>query len=156
MGVVIGQLHPRIDSPAKIRGLALYAPDEAVRHPAWGFLTTSFIARRRVTGFDLAEALALPGVIDILTYEDVVDKAKPPKQQSGGATTTTMRDDRVWHDGQIIGMVLADTYEIARVGVPGPRSLSRRAAGGDLRLGGRRRTTRSSCSPPPPNVTAAS
>ena len=114
MSVAFGQPHPRIDGPAKVRGLALYASDEAVRNPAWAFLITSAIARGRVTAFDMAEALALPGVIDILTHENVGEEAKPPKQQSGGDTTTTMQEDRVWHDGQIIGVVLADTYEIAR------------------------------------------
>ena len=114
MSVAFGQLHTRIDGPAKVRGHARYASDEPVANPAWAFLLTSAIARGRIKQFELDEALALPGVIDILTFANAGNEAKPPKQQSGGPTTTTMQDDRVWHDGQIIGVVLADTYEIAR------------------------------------------
>ena len=32
----------------------------------------------------------------------------------GGATTETLESGRVWHDGQIIGIVLAETFEAAR------------------------------------------
>ena len=114
MIVAFGQPHTRIDGPAKVRGHARYASDEPVANPAWAFLLTSAIARGRIKRFELDEALALPGVIDILTFANAGGEAKPPKQQSGGPTTTTMQDNRVWHDGQIIGVVLADTYEIAR------------------------------------------
>ena len=31
-----------------------------------------------------------------------------------GGTTTTLESDQIWHDGQIIGVVVADTYEAAR------------------------------------------
>ncbi|BCM83800.1 xanthine dehydrogenase family protein molybdopterin-binding subunit [Methylobacterium indicum] len=114
MPTLIGQPTPRIDGRAKVTGRAVYASDEPVAHPAHAFLLTSFIARGRITGFDLDEARAVPGVIDILTHETVGSEARPPKQASGGPTTTTMEDDQVWHDGQIIGIVLADTYEAAR------------------------------------------
>jgi xanthine dehydrogenase YagR molybdenum-binding subunit len=55
----------------------------------------------------------VPGVIDILTHDNVGALAKPPSQMSGGATTTTLESDRVWHDGQIIAVVVADTFEAA-------------------------------------------
>ena len=114
MTTLIGQPHTRIDGPAKVSGRALYPSDEAVKNPAWAFLVTSAIARGRIRGFDLDEAGSMPGVIDILTHENVGGEDHPPRQQSGGETTTTMENDRIWHDGQIIGIVLADTYEIAR------------------------------------------
>jgi len=114
MTTLIGQPHIRIDGPAKVSGRALYPSDEAVKNPAWAFLVTSAIARGRIARFDLDEAKSMPGVIDILTHENVGGEDHPPRQQSGGETTTTMENDRIWHDGQIIGIVLADTYEIAR------------------------------------------
>lgn len=114
MTTLIEQPRTRIDGPAKVCGRALYSSDEAVKIPAWAFLVTSTIARGRIERFDLAEARAMPGVIDILTHETVGGEAKPPRQQSGGETTTTMESDRIWHDGQIIGVVLANSYEIAR------------------------------------------
>ena len=111
---VFGRPHVRIDGRAKVTGRALYPSDEVVPNPAYAFLLTSAIAKGRIRHFDLEEARALEGVLDILTYENVGDEAKPPKQQAGGGTTTTLQSDRVWHDGQIIGVIVAETYEIAR------------------------------------------
>lgn len=110
----LGRPRTRIDGRAKVTGRARYPSDEPVANPAHAVLITSAIARGRITGMDLGGALALPGVLDILTHENVGDQSKPPKQQSGGQTTTTLESDRVWHDGQIVGVVVAETYEIAR------------------------------------------
>ena len=113
-GGLVGRPAIRIDGRAKITGRALYPSDEPVADPAYAFLVTSAIARGRVAGFDLDAAWAVPGMLDILTHENVGGEAKPPKQQSGGETTTTMQSDRVWHDGQIIAVVVADSFEAAR------------------------------------------
>jgi xanthine dehydrogenase YagR molybdenum-binding subunit len=111
---LIGKPAPRIDGAAKVTGRALYPSDETVPHAAYAFLITSPIARGRVVGFDLGAARAVPGFLDILTHETVGGEAKPPKQMAGGATTTTLESDRIWHDGQIIGVVVADSFEAAR------------------------------------------
>jgi xanthine dehydrogenase YagR molybdenum-binding subunit len=108
--------HPqvRIDGRAKVTGGAQYPSDEAVTDPAYAFLLTSAIARGHIACFDLEDALDIDGVLDILTHQNVGGEASPPAQQSGGKTTTTLESDRVWHDGQIIGVVVANSYEIAR------------------------------------------
>lgn len=110
----IGQPTPRIDGRAKVTGRALYASDEAVPNAAFAFLVTSAIARGRVTAIGVDVAQAVPGVLDILTHWNVGDEAKKPELASGGETTTTMETDQVWHDGQIIAVVVADSYEAAR------------------------------------------
>ena len=56
----------------------------------------------------------MPGVLDTLTHENVGGQADTLQQARGGDTTTTMENDHVWHDGQIIGIVVADAYEAAR------------------------------------------
>jgi xanthine dehydrogenase YagR molybdenum-binding subunit len=111
---LIGRPHTRIDGRAKVTGRALYPSDEAVANPAHAFLVTSTIAKGCIKGFDLAAARQVEGVLDILTHENVGGEAKPPEQQSGGETTTSMQDDRIWHDGQIIAVVVAETFEAAR------------------------------------------
>ncbi len=111
---LFGKPQLRIDGRAKVTGRALYPSDEPVGTPAYAFLLTSAIARGRIKRFDLAEALALEGVLDILTHENVGGEAQPPEQMTGGPTTTTLQSDRIWHDGQIIGVVVAGSYEIAR------------------------------------------
>ncbi len=110
----IGAAVPRIEGRAKVTGQALYAADEPVANPAYAFLVTSTISRGRIAGFDLGQARAVEGVLDILTHENVGGEADPPPPHGSGGETTTMQDARVWHAGQIIGVVVAETYEAAR------------------------------------------
>ncbi len=111
---LFGRPTPRVDGVAKVTGAARYASDEPVANPAFAYLVTSTIARGRVAGLKLDKARAVAGVLDILTHDNVGALVKPPSQASGGATTTTLESDRVWHDGQIIAVVVAETFEAAR------------------------------------------
>ncbi len=111
---LFGKPVPRIDGPAKVTGQARYGSDEPVANPAYAWLVTSAISRGRVGALKLEEARATPGVLDILTHDNVGQEAKPPPQMGGGATTTTLESDRIWHDGQIIAIVVADSFEAAR------------------------------------------
>ena len=111
--ILFGTPTPRVDGVAKVTGAARYASDEPVANPAFACLVTSDIARGHITGFDLAAAKAVPGVLDILTHETVGDRIKPPPGPDGGATTTTLESNRIWHDGQIIAVVVAKTFEAA-------------------------------------------
>ena len=111
---LIGSAVPRIEGRAKVTGSALYAADEPVANPAYAFLVTSRIARGRILGFELDRAQAVGGVLDILTHENVGGEADPPQPHGAGGETTTMQDARIWHGGQIIGVVVAETYEAAR------------------------------------------
>ncbi len=110
----IGDPIPRIEGRAKVTGRALYAADEPVANPAFAFLVTSTIARGTIRGFDLAQARAVPGVLDILTHENVGGQADPPAPHGPGGETTTMQTPQIWHAGQIVAVVTADTYEAAR------------------------------------------
>ncbi len=110
----IGAAVPRIEGRAKVTGQALYASDEPVANPAFAFLVLSTVARGRIRSFDLRAAQAVAGVLDILTYENVGHEADPPAPHGAGEETTTMQTSRIWHDGQIIGVVVAETYEAAR------------------------------------------
>jgi xanthine dehydrogenase YagR molybdenum-binding subunit len=110
----IGRPHVRVDGVAKVTGQARYPADEPVANPAYAFLVTSAISRGRITGFDLASARAVPGVLLILTHQNVGGAVKPPMGPDQKPTTTTLESDRIWHDGQIIAVVVADTFEAAR------------------------------------------
>src|SRR5262249_46142449 len=66
---------------------------------------------------DLADALAVPGVLDILTYENTTLKDLKFSTGGGGATTSWQAlGPDIGHDGQIVAVVLADTFEAAREG----------------------------------------
>ena len=113
---VFGQPEARIDGRAKVTGEARYAFDEPVANPAHAFLVTSAIARGHITGFHLEAAKAVPGVLDILTFQNVGDQAGPlqPPGGKGGKNTESLQSDRVWHAGQIVAVVVAETLEASR------------------------------------------
>jgi xanthine dehydrogenase YagR molybdenum-binding subunit len=111
---IIGHATPRIDGPAKVTGRASYPSDEPAGNPAHAFLVTSTIARGTIRAFHLEEARAVPGVLDILTYENVGGEADTPPPHGPGGETTTMQSSQIWHDGQIIAVVVADSFEAAR------------------------------------------
>ena len=71
-------------------GAARYASDEPIAHCAFAYLVTSAIARGRVGGFDLARAQAVPGVLDILTHENVGNQVKAAPGPDGKPSTTSL------------------------------------------------------------------
>ncbi len=111
---LFGKPAQRIDGRAKVTGAARYASDEPAAHAAYAYLVTSAIARGRLLRLDLEQAKAVQGVLDILTHWNVGDEAKPPPQMTPDKTTTTLESDQIWHDGQIIAVVVAETFEAAR------------------------------------------
>ena len=113
-GHLIGKPAVRIDGAAKVTGQARYASDEPTPNPAYAYLVMSPIARGRIRGMGLTAARAVPGVLDILTHENVGGQVKPPMGPDQKPTTTTLESDRVWHAGQIVAVVVADSYEAAR------------------------------------------
>ena len=110
----MGKPTQRIDGTAKVTGAARFASDEPLAHAAFACLVTSTIARGRVTGFSLEDAQAVPGVIDILTHLNVGKLVKPAPGPDGKPSTTSLESDRIWHDGQIIAIVVAESFEAAR------------------------------------------
>ena len=87
---LFGRPTPRIDGVAKVTGAARYASDEPLANPAFAYLVTSAIARGRVGAINLDHAKAVPGVLDILTHENVGNQVKPP------LTWSAARPRRPW------------------------------------------------------------
>ncbi len=113
----MGQAVPRIDARAKVTGAARFASDMSVSNPAHAYLVTSTIARGRIVAFDDAAARAVPGVLLILTHLNR-PPLKPVKHFfTGGAGITAvppLAGPEVAHDGQIIAMIVAESFEAAR------------------------------------------
>ncbi|WP_158918829.1 xanthine dehydrogenase family protein molybdopterin-binding subunit [Caulobacter sp. S45] len=105
---------PRIDGVAKVTGAARYGSDEPIAHPAFAYLVTSSISRGRIADMKLERAREVPGVLDILHHGNVGSQAKPPPSMTGDKATNTLETDRIEHDGQIIAVVVAETFEAAR------------------------------------------
>ena len=104
---------PRIDARLKVTGEARYAADMAVSNLAYGVLVTSDIARGQVRSVDLAAAKATRGVLQVISYGDVDELAKP---RFGGGSYTSLaplQSRQIWHDGQIMALVVAESFQAA-------------------------------------------
>lgn len=110
----LGTAQDRIDGVAKVTGAARYASDEPVAGALFGYMLVSRIARGSIGRMDLNEARAVPGVIDIVTHENIGAAFKPAKGPDGGPTTTTLESGKIDHDGQFIGLIVAESFEAAR------------------------------------------
>lgn len=113
----MGQPVPRYDAVAKVTGKAQYAADVPLANPAYACLVTSSIAKGRIESFDLAAAMQVRGVIDIVTHENA-ERLNDAKLFSGGGYASTtiqpLKSPEIAQEGQIVAVVLADTFEAAR------------------------------------------
>jgi xanthine dehydrogenase YagR molybdenum-binding subunit len=109
----MGRPEPRYDARLKVTGQARYASDVPVANPAFAMLVTSAVARGSIETIRLVDARAVPGVLDILTHENT-SELKDAKFGGGSSTSIQKLGPEITHDGQIVAMVVADTYEAAR------------------------------------------
>src|SRR6202034_2041503 len=114
----MGQPIPRYDARAKVTGKARYAADMALPDVAYAYLLSSGIAKGRIKSFDLKAARALPGVLDILTYETIGGDIRKVKffTEGGPASNSVvpLGSAEIAYAGQTIAMVLAETLEAAQ------------------------------------------
>ncbi len=103
---------PRVDARLKVTGQARYPSDTPVGNPAFAVLVTSTIATGRIERLDLDGARAVPGVLDILTYENT-GELKGVKFGQGSSTSIEDLGPEIQQAGQIIAVVVADTFEAA-------------------------------------------
>ncbi|WP_138843755.1 xanthine dehydrogenase family protein molybdopterin-binding subunit [Rhodococcus pyridinivorans] len=104
-----GRSTARIDGPAKVAGTAPYAYEHPVDDPAYLVPLTSTIARGRVDRIDTAAAEAVPGVLKVLTPWNA-----PRLTEEAEGEYSVLQTPDVLYRGQIIGAVVAESFEIAR------------------------------------------
>jgi xanthine dehydrogenase YagR molybdenum-binding subunit len=112
----MGRPEPRVDGRLKVTGAARFGSDFPVAKPAFAYLVTSTIAAGRIVRMDLSAAKSVPGVLDILTHENTSELKQLKFEATGGGPTTSIQDlgPDIKHDGQIIAMVIAESFEAAR------------------------------------------
>ncbi|MEU4223263.1 xanthine dehydrogenase family protein molybdopterin-binding subunit [Nonomuraea sp. NPDC026600] len=99
----------RIEGHDKVTGRATYAAEYPVEGVTYAYPVQAEIARGRITSIDAAGALAMPGVLTVLSSED------PPELAPGADPELGLFQRReVAYRGQIVAAVVADTYENAR------------------------------------------
>jgi xanthine dehydrogenase YagR molybdenum-binding subunit len=88
----IGTPASRVDGRAKVTGAAQYAGEFNVPGLAYGSVVASTIPKGRIARIDASRALAVEGVIDVLTHQNRpklagTDKAYKDDCGSGGGRT---------------------------------------------------------------------
>ena len=119
MTAYIGKRVSRIDGRAKVTGEAKYAAEHNVPDLAYGYVVSSTIARGRITRIDAAAALALPGVLQVFTHENIPrlsrsDKSYRDQVAPPGSPFRPLHDDEIKYSGQPIALVVAESFELAR------------------------------------------
>jgi xanthine dehydrogenase YagR molybdenum-binding subunit len=112
----MGKPEPRIDGRLKVTGEARYGSDFPVANPAYAFLVTSAIARGHIEAMELSEAKAAPGVLEIFYHANSGELKQIEYRSGGGGPTSSIQDfgPEIKYGGQIIALVVADTFEAAR------------------------------------------
>ncbi|MBD2527601.1 xanthine dehydrogenase family protein molybdopterin-binding subunit [Nostoc sp. FACHB-133] len=112
MNKIIGKSLDRVDGKLKVTGEAPYTADVAIENLTYGVIFQSAIANGKIIQIDTSAATIVPGVIDIITYQQTPSLIKipffsPPQPQP------TEKDDNIYYDGQHLGIVIAQTLEQA-------------------------------------------
>jgi len=119
MTTYIGIATSRVDGRAKVTGAAKFAGEFNTPGLAHASLVTATIAKGRVSRIDANEALAVEGVIDVLTHRNrprmaSTDSAyKDEVAPEEGSPYRPLYDDRIQFSGQPIALVVAEESEIA-------------------------------------------
>ena len=106
----VGQSIPRLEVREKTTGRAQYIADMSRPGMLHGAILQSPYAHARILSYDVSEALAMPGVVDVLTGDDLGD----------GRMGAFIKDEhaiakhKVRYVGEPVAAVAAETETIAR------------------------------------------
>lgn len=112
----LGEKRERGDGVVKVTGEARYAVEHQPENAAYGVVIQSTVASGRITRMDTEKARQAPGVLAVYTHLNSLKINKPTAIADGGAaqsTYTPIQDDKIIHNGQNIGLVVAETFEQA-------------------------------------------
>ncbi|MDJ1137737.1 molybdopterin cofactor-binding domain-containing protein [Streptomyces iconiensis] len=107
----VGTSAQRPDGRLKVRGEFAYASDLEDEGMVWGATLRSPHPSARIVAVDIAPALALPGVVTVLTHEDVPGQ---PLYGMKVADQPVLARDEVRYQGEPVALVAADHPETAR------------------------------------------
>jgi xanthine dehydrogenase YagR molybdenum-binding subunit len=115
----IGKPASRVEGRAKVTGAAKYAGEFDVPNLAHGVVVTASIAKGRIQRINAEEALAVEGVLDVLTHANrgklaSSDDKYKDEVAPDGSPFRPFYDDQVRFNGQPIALVVAEEFEIAR------------------------------------------
>jgi len=117
---VVGKPISRPEGPAKVSGSAKYAAEFGVTGPLWyGYIVSSPIAKGKITKIHTDEVLAIPGVQQVFSHENVpslawFDRSYKDDVAPGGSPFRPLHDAEIMFSQQPVALVIAETFELAR------------------------------------------
>ncbi len=119
--VRIGQPVSRIEGPAKVTGQARYAAEQPVEGLLYGWIVSSAIPKGRIARLDTAAAMAVPGIVEVITHENrphlpFFDRSYADEVSVPGSPFRGLYDDEIHFSLQPIALVVAESLELARYG----------------------------------------
>ncbi len=117
--VAKGDAISRVDGRVKVTGQARYAAEHPSPDMVFGVVVSSSIARGRITALHVEEALAVRGVVDILSHAHrprmrKLDIFYKDMTAPAGSPFKPFHSDGILYSGQPVALVLAETFEAAR------------------------------------------
>ncbi len=106
--IVVGKAVPRRDAPEKVTGRATYTADLQRPGLLFAVMVRAAIARGRVVSMDVARARAVPGVVDVVSSDDLTALARRPR--AGGVP---LFDRAISYAGQPVAAVCAESLAAA-------------------------------------------
>jgi xanthine dehydrogenase YagR molybdenum-binding subunit len=116
----IGTPTSRVDGRAKVTGAAKYAAEFTAPDLVYGVVVNSTMPRGRIVSIDTSRALAVAGVIDVLTHKNRVKMAEKDDDYrddvapENGAPFRPLYDDKVHFNYQPVALVVAEDEDTAR------------------------------------------
>ncbi len=116
---IIGKALDRLDGAEKVTGGARFAAEYPFDNLAYAALVYSTIAKGSIRRIDVSAAEKAPGVLAVLTHENMPKMSDPPIFGAGGGTDSAgtrvnvLNTDEIHWNGQPVAMVVADTLERA-------------------------------------------
>ncbi|ACB52858.1 putative Carbon monoxide dehydrogenase molybdoprotein [Crocosphaera subtropica ATCC 51142] len=115
--ILIKTIMNRKDGTAKVTGTATYGAEHQIADLVHGYLITANIASGEIANINTEAALKSPGVIKIITHENRPTIVKPTNNFMASKiyeARLPLSDNQIHYGGQIIGLVVAETFEQAR------------------------------------------
>jgi xanthine dehydrogenase YagR molybdenum-binding subunit len=106
----VGASLDRVEGREKVTGEALYAYEHEHADAAYAVLVQATIAKGEMVALETAAALALPGVLAVLSHENA------PRLSAAEGELAVLQSRRIHYRGQIVAAVIAESLEVAEQG----------------------------------------
>ncbi|RZL16679.1 MAG: xanthine dehydrogenase family protein molybdopterin-binding subunit [Pedobacter sp.] len=115
----IGQPVSRLEGNLKVTGAAKYSGEYNVAGLLYGYVVNSTITKGKILEIHTSEIKAMPGVVEVFTYNNRPSLAWFGMQYSDmdappGTPFKPLDDNVIKYNGQPIALVVAESFELAR------------------------------------------